>query len=130
MSLDYKKKTLALFLMLLLFSSINLFAEETQTDSLTTRPKTVHDRLFAADKGHHFMVSAFIAGASFYAMQQEMSASSPASTRAAFGIAFSIGLAKEVYDGVSGRGTPSVKDIIADAAGIAAALLIFNFTTE
>ena len=75
------------------------------------------------------MASAFLTGMSFYTMRQEFNASESASNGAAVGISLSIGIAKEIYDGASGKGTASFKDIIADAAGIAAAIFLLNISS-
>ena len=124
------KRFLCIFTLVFL-CCMSLPAQTVDSDSLTLKvSRTFHDRLFASDKGHHFMASAFLAGFTYYAFRQEFGVSDRESNGAAIGIAFTIGLAKEVYDGVSGKGTPSFKDIVADAAGIAAAIIIFNISSE
>ncbi len=118
-------------LLLLFLCSASLAAQTTSQDTLTSNvTRSFHDQWFAPDKGHHFMASAFLTGFSYYALRQEAGASEQASNRAAIGLALSIGVAKEIYDGVSGKGTPSVKDIVADIAGIAVGLLILNVSSE
>ena len=100
-------------------------------DSLNHRLQlSSHDRLFAQDKGHHFMASAFLTGFSFYAFHQEMGQSRTVSNRAAIGTVFSIGLAKEIYDGMSGKGTPSYKDMLANIVGIVVGIAILNISAE
>lgn len=51
-------------------------------------------------------------------------------TTVSVSLSLSIGLAKEVYDGVSGKGTPSFKDIIADAAGVAFGIIIISVSSR
>ena len=118
-------------IILVFVCSFAAVAQTVDSDSLTTRiASSFHDQMFAPDKGHHLMASAFLAGFSFYALRQEFDASESAANSGAIGLSLSIGIAKEIYDGVSGKGTPSFKDIIADAAGIAAAILILNLSSE
>jgi uncharacterized protein YfiM (DUF2279 family) len=105
-------------------------AETIHADSLTHSIKrSFHDKMFAVDKGHHFAASAMIVGLSFYSLHQEMNISRPLSTQASIGVAFSVGAAKEIYDGLSGKGSASFLDLAADVAGIALAALLLNLPT-
>jgi len=124
------KDSRTIFFLLILCSS-GLMAHTVVSDSAVAGvTRSVHDKMFAPDKGHHFMVSAFLAGFSYYAFRQEAGVSQSSSNTAAATLTLSIGLAKEIYDGVSKKGTPSLKDFVADAAGIAAAMLILNLSSE
>ena len=90
-------------------------------------PKAPRPRPWLAkDKIDHFSVSAFLVGFGYYAARQEWGRSEPASRNAAIGFSLSVGLCKELYDGVSGRGTPSFGDVLADAVGIALAAVLIN----
>ncbi len=84
------------------------------------------DPLFAADKGHHFVVSAAIYAVSYYALRQEAGVGRDAAVTASVGLSFSFGAAKEVYDHISRKGRPSLPDLLADSAGIAVAALLFS----
>ncbi len=118
-------------LLLLLLCSASLAAKTVSPDTLTSNvTRSAHDRWFAPDKGHHFMASAFLTGFSSYAFRQEAGASERVSNRAAIGFAVSIGVVEEIYDGVRGKGTPGIKDIVADIAGIAVGILILNVSSE
>ena len=100
-------------------------------DSLNLNLKrSLHDQWFSQDKAHHFMVSAFLTGFSYYAFKQEFEQSQETATVAAVSLSFSIGIAKEIYDGASGSGTPSFKDIVADAAGVVVGILILNVSSQ
>ena len=124
-----KQRHIILFLLLL--CSSGLVARTVAADStVSSVTRSIHDNMFAPDKGHHFMASAFLAGFSYYALHQEAGLSQSASITAAAGLTLSIGLAKEVYDGLGKKGTPSLKDVVADAAGIAAAMLILNMSSR
>ena len=91
--------------------------------------RSFHDQWFSQDKAHHFMVSAFLTGFSYYTFKQEFGHSEESTTIAAVSVSLSIGIGKEIYDGVSGKGTPSFKDIVADAAGVAVGILILNVSS-
>ena len=65
--------------------------------------------LISTDKVHHFVYS--------YAITKVLRAFLPVYIAAS--IAFVIGIGKEVYDKVSGKGTPEWADLIADCGGIA-----------
>ena len=100
-------------------------------DSLNQNIKrSLHDQWFSQDKAHHFMVSAFLTGFSYYAFKQEFGQSSESAATAAVSVSFSIGIGKEIYDGVSGKGTPSWKDIVADAAGVMFGILIVTVSSQ
>ena len=90
------------------------------------RPLFVQDRMFTADKGHHFAVSAAIYAVSFYALRQELNASQPAAVQASVGVALSFGIGKEVFDRFSPNGSVSWRDLLADLAGVALAAALFS----
>lgn len=100
-------------------------------DSLTQNiTRSFQEPLFAPDKGHHFMASAFIAGISYYTARQEFNQSDMTANQMAIGVSLSVGIAKEIYDKVSGRGNPSVMDVVADVAGIAVGVVLLNVSSE
>lgn len=70
--------------------------------------------IITTDKVHHFVYS--------YAITKALRTFLP--WYYAAGIALLIGIAKEVYDKVSGKGCTEWKDFIADAAGIAAGCVL------
>ncbi len=76
------------------------------------------------------MASAFLTGFSYYAVKQEFGQSQKTANVAAVSVSLSIGLAKEIYDGVSGTGHPSWKDFIIDAAGVACGIFILNVSSQ
>jgi uncharacterized protein YfiM (DUF2279 family) len=106
-------------------------AATVRSDSLNSSiKKSFHDQLFSADKGQHFAVSAMIVGLSFYSFHRETNCSRSLATNGSIGVAFSVGAAKEVYDGLSGKGNASFLDLAADVAGIALAALLLNLPTH
>lgn len=114
---------------LMLFMAFSAVADVTTPDSSKT-PVITRDRLFSADKGHHFTVSAMITGLSYYALVQEQNQSRSTATGVSFGVAFSFGAAKEIYDGLSGKGQPSLLDIVADIAGMTLAVTLLNLSSN
>ena len=115
----------------LCLASVDSTVPPISTDNLVSAYKAPSsDRLPANDKAHHFMTSAFLTGMSYYALKQELNFKDNVTTVAAGGLVLSIGFFKELYDGLSGKGTPSHKDLIADIVGIAVGLLILNHSYE
>jgi len=84
------------------------------------------DRWLGKDKINHATASAFLVGAQFYAWHGEKGEAHASSLRAALAGTLVLGVAKEIYDGVSKRGTPSFKDLAADALGMAVAALLLR----
>ena len=92
---------------------------------------SVHDRWFATDKAHHFLVSAFLTAAVNYTTREEMNLDRGASQNISIGITLSVGLGKEIFDGTlrkQSRRHFSCKDLVADCAGIITGILLFNAT--
>lgn len=75
------------------------------------------------------MVSAFLTGFSYYAMKQEFAQTPATASVSAMSFSLSAGVAKEIYDAVSGKGMPSCKDIVADVAGVAVGFLLLNISS-
>ena len=86
------------------------------TLSLLPLPSSAQDSWTGQDKVDHAVVSAMIGGVAGASMDNKY---------AAFGVAMLPGIAKELYD-MTGRGTPSWKDLAADAAGAAIGVYIGN----
>lgn len=99
----------------------HLFAD---TSSAALKP-FAQDQWINKDKADHMLASAFLVGAQYYIAHRELERSHEQSMSIAIGSTLVIGLGKEIYDHVSRKGTPSVKDMVADVLGIgvAAALL-------
>ena len=97
--------------------------KECQNSTMFSRQK-VHRPLFGKDKADHFMGSAFLTGMCFYFAREEFRNSRESSIGISLSIAGVIGISKEVYDKVSKKGTPSLKDLFADGIGIAAGILL------
>jgi uncharacterized protein YfiM (DUF2279 family) len=94
----------------------------TVTDStIGARQKLSRDLWLGKDKLDHALASAGLAAAQFYILHQEFEISDNRSRLIAAGSTLAIGIAKEIYDKVSRRGTPSWKDLLADLAGAALA---------
>ncbi|MDQ7063039.1 MAG: hypothetical protein Q9P90_02205 [candidate division KSB1 bacterium] len=115
-----------------MMSSDTVTAQE-RTGSPVVADSTVHDSSrvqpadpwLGADKFKHIALSAYLLGAQMYIYQQPLGLDE----RRALGLAVTgtavIGIGKEIYDGVSGRGQASFKDLAADLLGIALGSLLF-----
>ena len=128
----FEMKTSPVLILLILLAGQCLAQKEMiSADSLNHNLKrSTKDHWFGQDKAHHFMVSAFLTGFSYYACKQEFGFSRQQANTAAVGFTMTIGVGKEIYNSVSGKGTPSFKDVIANAAGVAAGILILNIAVE
>lgn len=95
-------------------------------DSLADR-MVDHDEWLAEDKAFHLASSAFLTAGGFYFFHQEQDVERNKNLRAAAGVALVLGIAKEVYDKRHpDKHVASWKDLAADAAGIAASVLILS----
>lgn len=99
-------------------------------DTVTVRPAvTVNqgvssDPWLGQDKFMHFYGSAGICGGSFYFLKYRFDSDAGESAVYSVSITGLIGLGKEAYDRIRGRNF-SMKDLVWDAAGIAAGYFIF-----
>jgi uncharacterized protein YfiM (DUF2279 family) len=84
--------------------------------------KFSRDPWLGRDKADHALVSAGLVAAQFYLLHQELDLSGNRSRKIAASGTLLIGIAKEIYDGISRRGTPSWKDLLADLAGVGLAI--------
>lgn len=84
------------------------------------------DRWFAVDKTKHFFTAAFVQSVSFSALRAT-GLSRNASLAGATVVSAGVSIGKEIRD-ARGAGTPSVKDLAWDAAGIAAASALLQRT--
>jgi uncharacterized protein YfiM (DUF2279 family) len=85
--------------------------------------KMSHDPWLGKDKFDHALVSAGLVASQFYILHQELDLSRARSRHIAAGSTLLIGIAKEIYDKVSRRGSPSWKDLLADFTGAALAVV-------
>lgn len=79
------------------------------------------DRWLAKDKADHFLLSMFMTGFSFAILHESYKKSESSSLYLSGGVTLSLGLGKEMYDARSARGHASLKDMLADALGVALA---------
>lgn len=98
----------------------------TMTYSTVVAKKNLpRDDWLGKDKFDHAMVSAGLVAAQFYFFHTEQNWERQKSQQLAAASTLAIGIAKEIYDGLSRRGTASWKDLLADLAGIALAVAVF-----
>lgn len=86
------------------------------------------DRWRSNDKARHFLTSAFLDCLSYSALRTARVSRTGALVRAA-ALTAGVGIGKEVYDLKFG-GDPSLKDLTADGAGIAAATVLLRKTAR
>jgi uncharacterized protein YfiM (DUF2279 family) len=84
------------------------------------------DAWFGKDKFDHAMTSAGLVAAQFYFLHHEVGWKASKSRQFAAGGAFLGGIAKEIYDTISRRGTPSWKDLLADLIGVGVAVVLIT----
>jgi len=84
------------------------------------------DPWFGKDKVQHFVVSAFLTGYTYVALKESLDVGQNRSTYWASGISLSLGVGKEVADLKRKRGHASLKDLLADILGVAAAAFVIQ----
>ena len=94
-------------------------------------PATVHaqqktDPLFGVDKVKHFFIAGFVETMTFAGLEAAGAKKSPART-AAIGTTVVVSFGREIHDRRK-KGLFSVKDLLWDALGAGAALLVINKT--
>ncbi len=77
------------------------------------------DRWFGPDKVKHFLVAGLAEGAAYAAARTAGADRKPALVGATV-VAVGVSVGKELHDRKTGRGQPSVRDLVWDLAGIAA----------
>lgn len=87
---------------------------------------TCSDSWFTRDKAHHFLTSAFLSAAGYYLLREEQKFSNQKSQTGGFCISLSLGLAKEIRDGIQHKNAASVKDLVANLLGIAVGIMIIS----
>lgn len=100
-------------------------APHADTSAAIIKP-LAQDAWSSKDKADHVLASAFLVGAQYYVAHRELERSHEQSMTIAIGSTLVLGLGKEIYDHVSRKGTPSVKDVVADVLGIAAAAVLLS----
>jgi uncharacterized protein YfiM (DUF2279 family) len=114
----------------LLFQARGVFAQISKPaapdSSGRTQKISPPDKWLDKDKFDHALMSAGLVAAQFYFLHQELDVNTAKSRQIAAGGALALGLAKEIYDQASGRGTPSWKDVLADVVGIGVAVMLIT----
>jgi len=87
---------------------------------------TLADSWFGRDKVHHFLTSAFLSSVGYYFLYEEQNFSNRISQQGGFCFSFSLGLVKEIRDGLKPTNAFSVKDLIADILGTTVGILLVS----
>ena len=105
------------------------FAEEKGKNNepiIENKKKTKISFGMGQDKYQHLVASSFIVTGQMFVLQEFGDMSERRAVRFAVSSTAALGLSKEIYDYVSKKGVPSVRDLIADACGIGIGILIFS----
>jgi uncharacterized protein YfiM (DUF2279 family) len=86
------------------------------------------DRWFGVDKVKHFFMGAFVQSVSYSAIRAA-GGTHRGSLAGATGVTAGVSIAKEAWDAHAG-GTPSVRDLVWDAAGGGAATLLLRHSAR
>lgn len=87
---------------------------------------TVSDSWFSRDKAHHFLTSAFLTTAGYYYAREQKHFSNFKSQQNGICFSLSLGLVKEIRDGMQKRNSFSWKDLVADVLGTAVGLALVS----
>ena len=90
---------------------------------------TLTDSWFGKDKADHFLVSAFLTAGSYYFFKEDQNISYKKSMSLSISFALSLGIVKEIRDGLLHNRTASIasiKDVVADILGIGLGIFLFN----
>ena len=86
-------------------------------------PKFLH---MGQDKYQHLMLSSFLVAGQIFIYREQMGLEQKKSLQIAVSSTTALGICKEVYDYTSKKGHPSLRDILADIAGIGIGILLFS----
>jgi uncharacterized protein YfiM (DUF2279 family) len=113
------------FLTLLFRDSLADLPSSQDSTGISEKDKTEWvDKWWGADKAKHFLVSAFLVGASYKIYHDGLQNNKEHSLYLSTGFALSLGLGKEIYDETRPRKKFSYKDLVYDLLGIGLGLLI------
>jgi len=87
---------------------------------------TLSDSWFGKDKAHHFLTSAFLSGIGYYFLHEEHNFPNRISQQGGFCFSVSLGLMKEIRDGLKPKNAFSVKDLVADLLGTTVGILLVS----
>lgn len=102
------------------------FAQMPAADSSVVNDQRASDSWFGKDKADHFILSAALTAAQYYALHRELEMPSRRSLQAAALSTVVIGAAKEIYDATARKRFVSKKDLIADVLGIALTVVLIH----
>lgn len=87
---------------------------------------TVSDSWFSRDKAHHFLTSAFLTTAGYYYSREQKKFSNFKSQQNGIYFSLSLGMLKEIRDGLKKNNSFSWKDLVADILGTAVGLALVS----
>lgn len=108
------------------FNAFLIAAEQPVYAKKDTKEIKSRDSWFGLDKADHFFTSTLLTALTHVALRQNLLEDENKSLAVSSGLVFSICASKEIYDKKSGTGHPSLKDLVADIAGVGFALLLIK----
>ena len=87
---------------------------------------TLSDSWLSRDKTHHLLTSAFLSGAGYYFLREEKKYSNNIAQQGGICFSLSLGITKEIRDGLKPNNAFSVKDLVADILGTAVGILLIS----
>ncbi len=119
-------------LIVIMCVSVNLLSAEDINFKANNQPQltfkkitfTVSDSWFSRDKAHHFLTSAFLTTAGYYYCRNEQGLPNNRSQQGAVSFSLSLGLIKEIRDGMQKKNSFSWKDLTADILGTALGVIL------
>ena len=130
-----KKIFLASFILLMFFQlflqtgnaqNIKLKKYQPEKFQLKKITFTVSDSWFSRDKAHHFLTSAFLTTAGYYYSREQKKFSNFKSQQNGIYFSLSLGMLKEIRDGLKKNNSFSWKDLVADILGTGVGLVIVS----
>ncbi len=126
-----KKCSFVLFILFIFFTGVqakeSAFSDTSRSVlSLKSMSFTISDSWFSRDKAHHFLLSAFLASAGYY-YSREINRNSDMRART-IGVSFSLslGIFKEIRDGMQRKNNFSWKDLAADFLGTGLGIFVMK----
>jgi putative lipoprotein len=126
--MNYKVLLFCIFIILITLFGHSLADTTDQQDSIKIEKAKTEwiDKWWGKDKAEHFLISAFLAGASYKIYHDQWHNKKKGSLYFSTGFTLSLGLGKEIYDETRPQKKFSYKDLIYDILGIGVGLLIIT----
>jgi len=85
-----------------------------------------NDSWIGKDKADHFLVSTFLLVGNYYILREEQRFSKKKALCLSAGLSLSVGIGKEISDGLRKNKVASLQDLVVDILGIGAGILLYT----